>query len=189
MDDLLRRRRLGPCRNLKGWPLKPGRTGGIKNRLGLRSYPPEDILYSTMRSPLRRRLRKECKPSRRSRSSYSSRPKHFTSLVANRWICSKQWASTTRFGEQACMANSKWGRTNVLYSGANADTDISANNRLIMNSIRLCFEDAYLQWMDGQKQLYMRKPSSLTTFGTCMELPGRPVAKDNWSGGDRPIAM
>ncbi len=29
-DDFLRRRRLGPCRTLKGLPLKPGRTGGIK---------------------------------------------------------------------------------------------------------------------------------------------------------------
>ncbi len=104
----LRRCRLGSCRTLKGWPLKPGRTGGIKKRLGSRSSPPENILYTNMRSPRRRR------PSQHSRSTYDSRRKPFTSLVANRWVCSRQLASTTRFGEQACIAYSRWGRTNVL---------------------------------------------------------------------------
>ncbi len=33
--NFLRRRRLGPCRALKGRPLKPGRTGGIKNEAGV----------------------------------------------------------------------------------------------------------------------------------------------------------
>ncbi len=45
-DDFLRRRRLGPCRALKGCPLKPGRTAGIKKGLGPRSNPPENILYA-----------------------------------------------------------------------------------------------------------------------------------------------
>ncbi len=34
-DVFLLRRLLGPCRTLKGWTLKPGRTDGIKKRLGL----------------------------------------------------------------------------------------------------------------------------------------------------------
>ncbi len=42
-DDFLRRRRLWPCRTLKGWPPKPGRTRGIKKRLVSRSNPPENI--------------------------------------------------------------------------------------------------------------------------------------------------
>ncbi len=62
-----------------------------------------------MRSPRRRRLRKGCRPSRRSRSSYGSRLKPFTSLEANRWISSKQSASATRRGEQACVAYSRRG--------------------------------------------------------------------------------
>ncbi len=52
-DAFLRRRRLGPCRTFRGWPLKPGRTGGIKKRLESRSYPPETIFYTTMRSSRR----------------------------------------------------------------------------------------------------------------------------------------
>ncbi len=94
-----------PCRTLKGWPLKPGRTGGINKRLGSRSNPPENILYTTMRSPRRRRLRKECRPSRRSLSSYGSRRKPFTSLVSNRWIFSNQSGLEKRYGEQACITN------------------------------------------------------------------------------------
>ncbi len=35
------RRLLGPCRTLKGWTLKPGRTGGIKDR------GPDPILQKT----------------------------------------------------------------------------------------------------------------------------------------------
>ncbi len=88
-DNFLRRRRLEPCRTLKGWPLKPGRTGGIKKRSGSRSNPPNSTLFTTMRSPRRRRLCKECRPSRSSRPLYGSRRKPFTSLVANRFICSK----------------------------------------------------------------------------------------------------
>ncbi len=71
-----------------------------------------------MRSSRRRCLRKECRPSRRSRSSYNSRWKPFTSLVANRWNCSKQMASVTRFGEQACITFSRWGRTYEFLKGS-----------------------------------------------------------------------
>ncbi len=70
--------RLGPCRNLKWSPLKPGRSGGIKKMLGSRSNPPVNILFTTMRSPWRWPLRKECRPCRCSRSSYGSRRKLFT---------------------------------------------------------------------------------------------------------------
>ncbi len=108
-DNFLRRRRLGLCRTLKGWPLTPGRTGGIKKRLGSRSNPQENTLHTAMRSPRRRRLFYEC---RHSHSSCGRWWKPFTSLVANLWICSKQSASATRFGEQACKAYSKWGRIN-----------------------------------------------------------------------------
>ncbi len=42
-DGFLRRCRRGACRTLKGWRLKPGKTGGIKKRLGSGSNPPENI--------------------------------------------------------------------------------------------------------------------------------------------------
>ncbi len=38
-DDFVRRGRLGPCRTLKEWSIKPGCSGGINTRLGLGSYP------------------------------------------------------------------------------------------------------------------------------------------------------
>ncbi len=64
-----------------------------------------------------------------------------------------------------------------VIKGANADTDISAYDRLIMNNIRLALKAASLQWMEGEKELSMRKPRSLTTFATCMESPvARPIA-------------
>ncbi len=98
-DDVLRRRRLRPCRILQGCPLKPCHTDGIKKRPGPRSNSPENTLRAVMRS---RRKRGQCRghrPRRRSRSLYGSRRKPTTSLVANRWICAKQSASATRFGE------------------------------------------------------------------------------------------
>ncbi len=45
-DNFRGKRRLGPCVTLKGWPLKPGRTSGIKKRLGSRSNPPENNVGS-----------------------------------------------------------------------------------------------------------------------------------------------
>ncbi len=99
-------------------------------RLGSRINPPENILYTTMRSPRRRRLRKECRLSRRSHSSYGNRRKFFRSLVAKRWICSKQSVSETRFDEQACIAYSRWGQTNVFERETNVETDNLVNNRL-----------------------------------------------------------
>ncbi len=63
--------------------------------------------------------------------------------------------------------------------GLNADTDSSSNDRIIIHNIRLNLEAASLQWMEGEKELSMRTPRSLTTFATCMELPGLLVAKDN----------
>ncbi len=64
-----------------------------------------------------------------------------------------------------------------------------AKNRLIINSNHLTLEAASLQWMEGKKELSMRTSRSLTTFSTCMELPGLPVERDNISRGARPIAM
>ncbi len=52
-----------------------------KRRLTSRSYPPEISLYAAMRSPRRRRLFKNYRPSRRSRFPHGSRRKPFTSLV------------------------------------------------------------------------------------------------------------
>ncbi len=57
---------------------------------------------------------------------------------------------------------------------ANAVTDSSANDHLIMYNIRLSLGAASLQWVEGEKELSMR-----TTFATCMESPGLSVAKDN----------
>ncbi len=42
----------------------------------------------------------------------------------------------------------------------------SAKDRLIINSIRFALEAASLQWMEGEKELSMRTPMSLTTFAT-----------------------
>ncbi len=47
---------------------QPGHTGGIKKWLGSRSNPRENTLYAAWRSPPRRGLFEECRPSRRSRS-------------------------------------------------------------------------------------------------------------------------
>ncbi len=63
-----------------------------------------------------------------------------------------------------------------VIKGANADTDSSENDRLITNSIRLALEAAPLQSMEGEKELSMRTPRSLTT---CMESLRLPVARDN----------
>ncbi len=141
-DDFLRRHWLGPCRTLKGWPLKPGRTGVIYKRPGSRSYPPENSLHTAISPPRSWRLCKECKPSRRSGFLNGSRRNTFTSLGANRWISTKQSASPSRFGEQACIAYSRWDLTNVSWRGANADSDSSTNDRLIINSIHLALEAA-----------------------------------------------
>ncbi len=48
--------------------------------------------------------------------------------------------SATRFGEQVSIAYSKWGRTNVLERGVNANT----KDRLIVNITRLALEAAFL---------------------------------------------
>ncbi len=62
-----------------------------KRGWGSRPNPP--AINAAMRSPRRGRLFEECRSSRRSRSSWGSQRKPFTSLVAKRWICSKQLAS------------------------------------------------------------------------------------------------
>ncbi len=37
--------------------------------------------------------------------------------------------------------------------GANADTDSSVNDRLIINNMRLAVEAASLKWVEGEKML------------------------------------
>ncbi len=69
-DCFLRRRRLGPCSMSKGLPLNPGCSDGIKKILESRSNLSENTMYMVMKSLRRRRLRKECRPSGRSRSLY-----------------------------------------------------------------------------------------------------------------------
>ncbi len=49
----------------------------------------------------------------------------------------------------------------VIRGGANADTDSSANDRLIINSIRLALEAASLQWMEGEKELSMSQDTEI----------------------------
>ncbi len=77
-------------------------------------------------------------------------------------ISTKQSASVTRFGEQACIAYSRWDLTNVLWRGANAYSDSSANDHLIRKSIHIALEAASVS-------------RSLTTLATCMELPGQEI--------------
>ncbi len=126
-----------------------------------------------MGSPWRWRLFTECRPSRRCRSSFGSRRKPFTILVASRWVYCKQPASATKFGEQVCITHSRSGR---LVS-------------LVIKSTRIALEEASVQWIEGGKELSMRTTRCWTTFATCMESPGLRVAKDNWSGGALPIAI
>ncbi len=66
-----------------------------------------------------------------------------------------------------------------VIKGANADTDNSVNGYRVINRTLLTLEAASLQWMEGEKEFSMKTSRSLTTFATCMELPGLPVARDN----------
>ncbi len=105
-DAFLRIHRLGPCRTSNGWPFNPGRTGRIK-----RGWGPDPILQKTHCMRLWGFHRD---------NAYlgSADPAvvgvPHMAVGANHWIRSKQSASAIRFGEQACLAYSKWGRTNVL---------------------------------------------------------------------------
>ncbi len=62
----------------------------------------------------------------------------------NRWICSRQSASATRLGDQACISYSRWRPNQRVIAGGKRGHD-----RLIINSIRLALEAASLQWMEG----------------------------------------
>ncbi len=53
------------------------------------------------------------------------------------------------------------------------DTDSPANEHLFIISIRLALEAASLQRMEGELELSMRTPRSLTTFLTCMAFYGQ----------------
>ncbi len=120
--------------------LKPGRTSGIKKRMGSRSNSKVNILYAARISLQRRMLLRERRPSRRICSAYGRWQKPITRLVANRWICSKQ---STRFGEPACVAYLRWS--------------------LIIISIFLA-----LQWIESGKELSVRSTRFLRRFATCM---------------------
>ncbi len=139
-----------------------------KKRLGSRPNPPKNKLYVAMRTLRRRRLFRECRPRRRNLLHRS-----FTSLVANRWNCSKQSTSLTRFDGHTYIVYSKWGITSMLLRGVNADTDSSLKESLIIKGIRLA-----LQWMEGENS---NIKGSLTTFLTCMESSGISVVKHNWT--------
>ncbi len=62
---------LGLCRTLKGRPLNPDRTLKIKRRRESWSNPLRNTLYTAPNFSRRQRLFSECRPSRRSRPSYS----------------------------------------------------------------------------------------------------------------------
>ncbi len=89
-DDFLRRRRLRALQNFERMTSQARQYWRNKKQAGVQILSPENTSYTAMMSPWRRRLCKECKPSRRSRSSYGSRQKPISNLVAKRWICSKQ---------------------------------------------------------------------------------------------------
>ncbi len=90
-----RRPRLWSCRSLKG---------GDPLSLASRDCGPDPILR-------RRCLFRECRPSRRSRSSYGSRWKPFTSLEANRGNSFK--ASTSRAGLRSVLKTGPQNRSNA----------------------------------------------------------------------------
>ncbi len=64
--------------------------------------------------------------------------------------------------------------------GVSVGTDGSAKGRHIINSICLAMEVAFLQWMEGEKELPVRTHRFLTVFATCTKSPGVPVEKNNW---------
>ncbi len=65
-----------------------------------------------------------------------------------------------------------------IIKGANTDTNSSANDRLIINSIGIALGASSLQWMESEKELSMRTTMSLKVFATCVKAPGLPVARD-----------
>ncbi len=65
----------------------------------------------------------------------------------------------------------------LYFTLTNADTDSSANDRLIINSIHLALEAVSLQWIEDEKEFPMRTHRFLATVATCMELLGLPVAR------------
>ncbi len=67
-----------------------------------------EVLFAAIRYPRRRRLFRECRPSRRGLSSYGTRWNPFMSLDVNCCIRSKQSALTIQFGEQVGRIYSRY---------------------------------------------------------------------------------
>ncbi len=72
---------------------------------------------------------------------------------------------------QTIGVNNK-GPSQRIINWANADTDGSANDHLAAYILHW-----KLKWIKGEKEQFMRTPKSSTTFETCMESPGFPVAE------------
>ena len=96
-------------------PLVPYRfLSCVKKQYGSTPSLPVKILYVSMRSPRCLLFSSEVSFSHFSLSSYSNLQKPLTTLVALLWTLSMQSISLHRYGDQACMAYSKWGLTKPL---------------------------------------------------------------------------
>ncbi len=93
-----------------------------------------------------------------------------------------QWRNRRRPGHRPVWSL-RIPKSNVCDFINRSQTDRTANGRIIINNIRLALETHILQLMEGEKELYMKTPRSLTTSVICMELSGLPVSKDNCRGG------
>ncbi len=52
----------------------------------------------------------------------------------------------------------------IKRGGENADTDNSANNHHIISSICLALEAAFLQWVEGEKEFYIKIAKVFNNF-------------------------
>ncbi len=109
--DLLLRRLLVPWSTLKAT------SGGRKNKFGLISKRPLNILKAVMRSSRSRRRCKEWRPVAAIPLRRGGWRMPVTNLGANLWIRSRWLMSATRFGEQAGIPYSRCGRTKAPYKG------------------------------------------------------------------------
>ncbi len=83
-----------------------------------------------------------------------------TNLIANLCIRSKWFISATRFGEQACMPNSRCGNTKSLYNWMKTDFERSVAGGSIKKINRLAFFAASLHGAEVGNKVSLWTPKS-----------------------------
>ncbi len=160
-------------------PLRPRRAGGRKNKFRLISKRPVNILKAAISSAWSRH--------RCSLSSYGRWCLRVTNIVANLWTRSRWLISATRFGEQAGILYSRWGRTKVPYKGMKADFERPWKERLIMKINRLALFSVSVHWAEGGNILSVWTLRSSTNLYAGMVVPDPSGRKDNLRTASRPI--